>query len=576
MSGPRSLLARALPRIALLALLGLATTVPAGEAATRQIAVGADGDKRMSPSSSTAVQGDTAVFSWEDGGHDLVLAGPESTSVGEQDRGFRLTRTLNTPGTYTFLCTLHDDMSGELTVTGDGGGEPASPPPVDVVVGPDGGDGFDPATVTIAKGQSVNWHWGDDGLDVTFDDGTGSGSRPIGSFWGRTFTQTGEYGYRSRADGSAGKVIVTDPASAPSSGITPAPAGTTPSAEVTVGPGTSFAPADVTVDEGRTVRWSWAGGPHNVRFEDGTDSGFRSSGSNDLKFWTPGRFSFLCSAHAGMSGTVTVNDTGPAGPNEQPPDAGAVPPPADEPPPDGGSGTAPPSAVVTVGDGSSYFSPATVTVQTGQWVTWNWTGSVHNVHFADGADSGFKGSGSYSRRFLNPGQYDYRCDLHSGMTGLVVAEGPPVPDDGTPTTGGGGEAPSVGSAPPPQESGGAPAPSTAPSAAPARPGAGAAALDRAAPVLSRLRASLVRRRRGHRMRVTVNEDAMLRVTMRAVRRSRDPLGRRRFRLYARRGANVLRLPAMNLTARRYRLQVVAVDRAGNRSAAWKATIRGRR
>jgi hypothetical protein len=82
-----------------------------------------------------------------------------------------------------------------------------------------------------------------------------------------------------------------------------------------------------------------------------------------------------------------------------------------------------------------------------------------------------------------------------------------------------------------------------------------------------------RARRGHRLRVVAGEDAMLLVTVQRLRRSRDPVARRSFKLYAREGASTLRLPVMNLAAGRYRLRIVAVDRAGNRSAPRTLTVR---
>ena len=165
-------------RIALATLAAFAAaTVPGDAASTVTVKVGAGGKDRISPAQSTIVQGDTVVFAWEDGGHDLVVGGPEGTSVGEQDAGFKLTRRLQRPGTYTFMCTLHDNMSGELTVTPvPGAPTPSAPPAVDVVVGPDGGSGFSPADVTVEQGQPVTWHWGEDDLNVTFAAGARSGS----------------------------------------------------------------------------------------------------------------------------------------------------------------------------------------------------------------------------------------------------------------------------------------------------------------------------------------------------------------------------------------------------------------
>ena len=563
-----------LSRAILAALALLAVAAPSAGAATHRVAVGAGGDERITAPRATVTQGDTVVFAWEDGGHDLVLAGPESTRVSEQDEGFRLTRTQMRPGEYSFLCTLHDDMSAELTIAADPAAPaPDGPPATDVVVGPDGDDGVDPADVTVVQGQTVNWHWGEDGIGVTFADGPSSGSRSMGAFWGRTFAATGTYPYRT-SDGADGSVTVLAPGADAGSGIRPAPPGAYPAAVVSVGSGgNSFAPGTVTVDEGATVRWTWAGGPHNVRFEDGTDSGFRTSGSDDKAFYSPGTFSFLCSAHNGMTGTVEVTDTGAPGPNQPPPAPGPDPdPPPEEPPPpaDPDPPGTPPAVEIGVGGAADAFSLPDVTVQTGQSVVWSWAGGVHNVHFADGVGSGVRSTGTWSRRFLTAGEYAYVCQLHAGMQGRVVAVGAPVA---------GPQPDPAGPAPPPA----AALPANPPAPAAASPADRAAAhapataqKDAVRPALRRVGATLRRGRRSHTLRLTLTEDARLDVTMRAVGSSRDLVTTRRFKLYARQGARTLRLPKMNLTARSYRLRIVAVDRAGNRSAARTVVISLRR
>jgi plastocyanin len=564
---------------ALAAVAGLALTGTPGDAATtRTVSVGAGGDDRMSPARSTVAQGDTVVFSWQDGGHDLVLGGPEGTNVGEQDRGFKLTRRFDRPGSYTFMCTLHDDMSATLDVTPVAGAEtPSAPPAVDVVVGPDGDGGFSPADVTVVEGQTVNWQWGDDSRNVTFADGAASGTKSIGGFYSRTFADAGTYAYRDTRQGSTGTVKVVEAGAGGAFGIRRAAAGATPAARITVGPGNSFAPSSVAIDEGGTVEWNWAGGPHNVRFDDGTDSGFRSSGTAAMTFWLPGVYTYVCAAHSGMSGSVRVNDTGAAGPNQQPPDDTGTPGGGETPPPDPDPGEPgdPPAASVSVGGAANAFAPADLTVRTGRSVVWSWAGGVHNVHFEDGRDSQIRSSGTWSRRFLNPGTYRYACDLHPGMAGRVVAEGEPVageepPADPTPGAEGtpGGARPV--SRPPTARTAAAPPADRA--AGPAAPGT--AGPDRAAPVLRALRPALsARSRRGHRLRLVAGEDAMLLVTVQRLRRSRDPVAKRSFKVYARKGASSLRLPVMNLASGRYRIRVVAVDRAGNRSAPRTLTVR---
>jgi plastocyanin len=562
-------------RIAAVALAALAVGVAPGDAATTvTVKVGAGGKDRMSPSRATVVQGDTVAFAWEDGGHDLVLGGPEGTNVGEQDEGFRLTRRFDRPGSYTFMCTLHDDMSAAFEVTPAPGAEaPSAPPAVDVVVGPDGGGGFSPAEITVVEGQTVNWQWGDEGRNVTFGDGPASGTKSLGGFYSRTFDAAGTYPYRDTRNGSLGTVTVVARGQGGAFGIRQAAAGATPGARVTVGPGNSFAASSVAIDEGGTVEWTWAGGPHNVRFDDGTDSGFRASGSAAMTFWRPGTYAYVCSAHSGMGGNVTVRDTGAAGPNQQPP-AGTGPPGGGvQDPPDPSPGDAP-AASVTVGGTANVFAPADVTVQTGRSVAWSWAGGVHNVRFEDGRDSQIRSAGTWTRRFLNPGEYRYACDLHPGMAGRVVAEGEPVagdelPEPGPGTSGTGGARPlRPGQGRPPSGPGGGGRGARPPAAT------AAAAPDRGAPALRGVRAVLAAgRRRAHRLRLTVSEDAMLLVTVQRLRRSRDPVARRSFRRYARKGTSTLRLPVMNLAAGRYRLRIVAVDRAGNRAAARTLTVR---
>jgi plastocyanin len=449
-------------RVAALGLAASLAVVTVGDAATTHTAaVGAGGDDRMRPPSGTVVQGDTVEFRWEDGGHDMVLGGPDGTRVSEQDEDFVLARKLDRAGQYSFACTLHDDMTATFDVQPAPGGapEPQAPAAVDVVIGSDGSGGPEPAAVTVVTGQPVNFHWGDnEQRTVSFDDGQAAGSGSIGdAFFTRSFSSPGEYSY----NGGEGRVTVLKAGAGGVDGIRPAPAGTTPNARVTVGPGNSFAPNAVTIDEGGVVEWTWAGGPHNVKFADGTDSRFRSSGSLAQKFYKPGSFGYVCTAHSGMSGTVTVNDIGPAGQNEQAPEVEEQP-----------------------------------------------RGDDDDAGGADDGDAGGTSAGG----------------------------------DGSSSSGGG-------------------------------PTAQAAAADGTRPALSGLRARLRAGRRAHRLQVTATEDAMLRVRMQRLGRSRDLMRQRSFRLYAREGANALRLPVMRLTAGRYRLRIVAVDRAGNRSAARTMTVR---
>ena len=69
------------------------------------------------------------------------------------------------------------------------------------------------------------------------------------------------------------------------------------------------------------------------------------------------------------------------------------------------------------------FAPAEITIAPGESVTWtNDDGAPHGLEYNDGAkgtDLLLPGA-SFSRRFDQPGTYDYNCSVHPYMTGRVV------------------------------------------------------------------------------------------------------------------------------------------------------------
>lgn len=91
--------------------------------------------------------------------------------------------------------------------------------------------------------------------------------------------------------------------------------------DVTVGPGTSFSPAQLAIQAGDTVRWTNAGGIHNVVADGGAfSSGAASSGGWVFSHTFPaaGEFPYHCEVHGapgglGMAGSVTVQGGGGGG-----------------------------------------------------------------------------------------------------------------------------------------------------------------------------------------------------------------------------------------------------------------------
>lgn len=86
-----------------------------------------------------------------------------------------------------------------------------------------------------------------------------------------------------------------------------------------------------------------------------------------------------------------------------------------------GSGAPAEGAAVTV-EGST-FNPATVTVTTGQSVTWTFRDPFNHTVTADDAsfDSGAKqGGATFIHTFDKAGSFPYHCSIHPSMKGTVT------------------------------------------------------------------------------------------------------------------------------------------------------------
>jgi plastocyanin len=70
------------------------------------------------------------------------------------------------------------------------------------------------------------------------------------------------------------------------------------------------------------------------------------------------------------------------------------------------------------------FTPRVIEVPAGTTVTWRFQDgdTPHDVK-GDGFKSEIMRSGTFMHTFDTPGTYDYRCTLHSQMTGRVIVTG---------------------------------------------------------------------------------------------------------------------------------------------------------
>jgi plastocyanin len=168
-----------------------------------------------------------------------------------------------------------------------------------------------------------------------------------------------------------------------------------------------FAPDSVTVATRGSVSWTVVKGRHDITFlgpapADGSIGETRSEETVTRRFDEPGTYRYVCARHddEGERGVIVV--------------AGDA---TDDP-----GGTA-----VVVRTPGNRFDPATVAVEPGVEVTWEISGTRHNVYFTGAAPSGgnipdTEPGTSVRRLFELPGRYDYVCTRHSGMNGTVVVQ----------------------------------------------------------------------------------------------------------------------------------------------------------
>ncbi len=324
-----------------------------------------------------------------------------------------------------------------------------------------------PKDITVAPGTTVPWTSSDGGRHRVESLGGAPAelkSEDItpGQSWSFTFTAAGTYPYldKEHKDNPAlhGTITVGGVAPSPGGGPGPAPAPAPAAASVSLA-NKAFSPASVTVAVGGVVTWTNNDSmPHNVTSN--TAGAFTSTTLSPgavftFRFTTPGTYTYTCTFHGGMNGTIIVpTATGsvpPPPPPPGPPAAGPQPvvPPAAVP----GAPGKPGKHVVSITDAG--FTPANLAARAGDTVTWTNTGKMpHTATAAGGAFDLPIGPGASGSTVLQtPGTIHYVCTYHSYMTativvspalpGVVVAP-PPATQAGPAGSAGGGAAPVAG------------------------------------------------------------------------------------------------------------------------------------
>jgi plastocyanin len=326
---------------------------------------------RFSPATVTIAVGGTVTWTNQDSVPHTATATDDSFDSAILRKGNTYSRTFTAPGTYTYLCTLHPEMTGTVVVA-----TPEDPTPA-VVTGSSASHTTHSATTGAA--------------------GTSSGSAAAGSTTARSGSGSSAGGVPQSVPGSATVSMANN----------------------------QFQPADVSVGAGGIVTWTNTDTvPHTVTADDGSfDSDILMPGNSfSYQFDQPGAVAYRCILHPGMAGTVTVLEAAAAvdpaataqlaasSAGDQPGVGGA-----------GEAGTAPSSDRIVSISGTAF--PAVTVLSAGHSVTWVNDDTVdHDVIALDGTFTSevLRPGEQFTFTFDEPGAFPYTCDLHKHMGGTVI------------------------------------------------------------------------------------------------------------------------------------------------------------
>ena len=379
-------------------------------------------DFGFSPAVLNVAQGATVTWSNSGLARHTVAANDGSFHSPDVRSGQTYARTFSTPGTFTYICDIHPEMKGTIAVSGPGGTPPpppsASPAPVtakgDVTIAD---FSFSPARTTITAGQSLTFvNTGVARHTATASDGSfDTGTMIRGASVRRTFATPGTLSYFCTIHPNMKGTILVRGAH----GEAPPPPKARPVARVASGDVSivdfAFAPTSLTVSAGAAVGFVNNGvAPHTATAKDGTwDTGIvRSGTTTHISFGTPGTFTFYCTIHPQMIGTILVTGAD-----------GSAPPPA-------AASAAPqaPPMTVDVNVLARSFEPANARIAQGGTVVW--TISSRSPHRITADDQSFESTlinhgTSFMFRFDRPGTYTYHDGLTGDMSGTVTVVADP-------------------------------------------------------------------------------------------------------------------------------------------------------
>jgi plastocyanin len=351
-----------------------AAPVPGSTATNESVSIA---NNAYTPSTMTVNVGSTVTWANGDTVTHTVTADDQSFSSGLLKKATTWAHTFAAPGTFTYFCEIHPEMTGTVIAkAADGTVPPAAAPTVNTTAattpattgtqpaasngltsaaasaGPATGaiaisdSGFTPATFRLALGGTLTFaNNGKAAHTVTATDGSfDSDMIRSGGSWAHTFSTAGSFTYScilhpnmkgtvqvgsSGGDGNAAAPTNSVTASTAAAESTTTVAGSTTSAIQPVNVDVSdnqFNPTVATVAAGGTVTWKLSGeAAHTMTADDQSfNSGIIKPGESfQYTFATLGSFTYLCLIHPGMAGTINV-----VPPDEAAAQQAATPPPA--------------------------------------------------------------------------------------------------------------------------------------------------------------------------------------------------------------------------------------------------------
>jgi plastocyanin len=231
-----------------------------------------------------------------------------------------------------------------------------------------------------------------------------------------------------------------------------------------------------------------------------------------------------------------------------------------------------PDVTIAVGSSTSWV-PRTVSIETGETVTFDYSASAGVVHNRKGTTgppedtawfvaTDFKASGTDAHTFNLPGTYDFVCQAHPEMTGVITVTGEPVEPTPTPTATPTQTATPVPTARPTVTPAPTPVPTMNDRDTPAPRGSSRA--DTVAPVLSGLK--LKARTRSAKVSFKLSESAA--VTLR-VKKGKKLV--RTVRGSFRTGGGSITV--LRLARGRYNVEIEARDARGNRAPVQRKSVK---